>query len=99
MMNSRRIQPVGDASDFEALMPNHFLNGGCGDSTFLPDLPKIRLDLQDRLKYQLEVEQHFWKRFQTEIVPLMGPRKKWMLQQEQIKEDEVVIEVGESVHR
>jgi hypothetical protein len=99
MMNSRPIQPVGDASDFEALMPNHFLNGGCGDSTFPPDLPKIRLDLQDRLKYQLEVQQHFWKRFQTEIVPLMGPRKKWTLQQEQIKEDDVVIEVDENVPR
>jgi hypothetical protein len=29
----------------------------------------------------------------------MGPRKKWTLQQEQIKEDDVVIEVDENVPR
>jgi hypothetical protein len=99
MLNSRPIQPVGDSSDLEALTPNHFLNGGSADATFPPDLPKARIDLQDRLKYQVEIQQHFWKRFQMEIVPMMGPRTKWAEQQEEIKEDDIVIEVDENSPR
>jgi len=99
MLNNRPIQPVGDSDDFEALTPNHFLNGAPADAVFPPDLPDKRIDLQERLKHQVEVQQHFWKRFQMEIVPLLGPRKKWKLETESIKEDAVVIEVDENAPR
>jgi len=99
MLNNRPIQPVGDSSDFEALTPNHFLNGAPPGAVFPPDLPSSRINLQDRLKYQIEVQQHFWKRFQTEIVPLMAPRQKWKDISEPIKENDVVLEIGENTPR
>ena len=99
MLNNRPIQPVGDPSDFEALTPNHFLNGAPPEAIFPPDLPTSRIGLQDRLKYQIEVQQHFWQRFQTEIVPLLCPRRKWKEHSEDIKENDVVIEVGENTPR
>ena len=99
MMNNRPIQPVGDSSDFETLTPNHFLNGAPEDAVFPPDLPSSRIGLQERLRHQIEVQQHFWKRFQTEIVPLMQPRRKWKTELESIKEDAVVIEVDENAPR
>ena len=99
MLNNRPIQPVGDSSDLEALTPNHFLNGAPEDAVFPPNLPNSRIGLQERLKYQVEVQQHFWKRFQAEIIPLMGPRKKWREEVSDLKEDDVVIEVDENTPR
>lgn len=99
MLNNRPIQPVGDSSDLEALTPNHFLNGASEDVAFPPDLPAKGISLQDRLKYQVEIQKHFWQRFQAEIVPLLAPRKKWMETFDNLKEDDVVIEVDENSPR
>ena len=99
MLNNRPIQPVGDSDDLEALMPNHFLNGAPEDAVFPPNLPNCRLSLQERLKYQVSIQQHFWKRFQAEIIPLLGPRGKWKEEKEGLKEDDVVIEVDENTPR
>ena len=99
MLNNRPIQPVGDSDDLEALTPNHFLNGAPEDAVFPPNLPNCRLSLQERLKYQVSIQQHFWKRFQAEIIPLLGPRGKWKEEKEGLKEDDVVIEVDENTPR
>jgi hypothetical protein len=56
-------------------------------------LPKARTDLQDLLECWVKVQQHFWKGFQMEFGPMMGPRTKWADQQEEIKD--VVINVDE----
>jgi hypothetical protein len=45
------------------------------------------------LKQQIEVQKAIWKRFFLEFVPLLGPRQKWSQEQENLKVDEVVIEL------
>lgn len=99
MLNNRPIQRVGDSSDFEALTPNHFLGGAPTEAVFPPNLPPGRHNLQERLRYQIQVQEHFWKRFQGEIVPLLSPRSKWFQAQDQIKVDDVVIEIDENTPR
>jgi len=99
MLNNRPIQKVGDSSDFEALTPNHFLGGAPTEAVFPPDLPPGRHNLQERLRYQIQVQEHFWKRFQGEIVPLLSPRSKWFQAKDQIKVDDVVIEIDENSQR
>jgi len=99
MLNNRPIEPVGDADDLEALTPNHFLNGVYEGAVFPPNLPEGRIPLQERLKYQVEIQQHFWKRFQSEIVPLLAPRRKWLEEFGNLTEDDVVVEVDENTPR
>jgi len=98
MLNQRPIQKIGDNNDWEALTPSHFL--GCPEeAAFPPDIPQTRLDLQGRLRHQLEVQQHFWQRFQQEIVPLLAPRSKWFQHSKNLKEGDVVIEINEQAPR
>jgi len=78
MLNQRPIQKVGDTEDFETLCPAHFLGGTPEEASFPPDLPEDRFDLPRRLKQQIEIQQHFWTRFQQEIVPELVPRTKWL---------------------
>jgi hypothetical protein len=51
------------------------------------------------LKQQIEVQKSVWKRFFLEFVPLLGPRQKWSQEQENLKVDEVVIELDENQPR
>ena len=99
MLNNRPIQMVGDAQDLEPLTPNHFLIGDLGGAVFPPDFPEEEGNLDQRLKYVITIQQHIWKRFQEEIVPLLGPRTRWSAERENIKVDEVVIEVDANTHR
>ena len=99
MLNQRPIQKVGDSTDFVALTPNHFLLIP-EDATFPPDLPENELrNLPSRLRYQIEVQKHFWQRFQKELVPLLAPRSKWFQRQENLKEGDLVVEVDETTPR
>ena len=45
------------------------------------------------------VQEHVWKRFHAEIVPLLGPRKRWSAEVENLKEDDVVLELDENLPR
>jgi hypothetical protein len=51
------------------------------------------------LKQQIEVQQAVWKRLFLEFVPLLGPHQKWSQEQENLKVDEVVIELDENQPR
>jgi hypothetical protein len=98
MLNQRPIQKAGDHSDWETLTPNHFISLP-DEATFPPELPDRRTALQSRLKHQVEVQSHFWKRFQKEVVPLMAPRSKWFQRIENFKEGDLVVEVDEASPR
>ena len=98
MLNMRPIQKAGNESDWETLTPNHFINLP-DEAVFPPDLPTQRNDLQTRLKHQIEVQMHFWKRFQRELIPLLAPRSKWFQRIENVKEGQIMIEVDENSHR
>jgi hypothetical protein len=99
MLNQRPIQQVGDASDWVTLTPNHFILIP-EESTFPPDLPADQQNkLQSRLRYQIEVQQHFWNRFKKEIVPAMAPRSKWFQRKENFREGDLVVEVDDKTPR
>jgi len=98
MLNQRPIQRTGDASDWQTLTPNHFINVPEG-ATFPPELPNTKNSLQSRLKHQIEVQLHFWKRFQKEIVPLLAPRSKWFQRIENLKEGDLIVEIDDNEHR
>src|SRR5574343_1079611 len=98
MLGLRPIQKTGNESDWETLTPNHFINLP-DEAVFPPDLPTQRNDLQARLKHQIEVQTHFWKRFQRELIPLLAPRSKWFQRIENVKPGHVVIEIDENSHR
>jgi len=98
MLNQRPIQKVGDTSDWETLTPNHFVQIS-DEATFPPDLPEGKTSLQVRLQRQIEVQQHFWKRFQREIIPMLAPRSKWFQRVENLQEGQLVIEIDDSTPR
>jgi hypothetical protein len=51
------------------------------------------------LKYQVEVQKFVWKRFFQEFVPLLGPRKRWSQEKENLEVDDVVIKLDENQPR
>jgi len=98
MLNSRPIQQSDSQDDLEPLTPNHFLFGHQAGAVFPPDVEEEK-NLSKRFKYQVMVQQHVWKRFHAEVAPLLGPRKKWQREQENIEVDELVVEMDEKLPR
>ena len=100
LLNCRPIQAVPDVDDFETLTPNHFLLPALAEAVFPPDVKDIsQVKLSTRLRHQVMVQEHVWKRFHAEIVPLLGPRKRWSAEVENLKEDDVVLELDENLPR
>jgi hypothetical protein len=96
MLNSRPIQRLGNASDLETLTPAHFLGTCPEEATFPPDLPPDRRDLPTRLKQQVEIQQHLWKRFGEEIIPDLAARKKWLYQKDTVRVGDLMVEIDEN---
>ena len=99
ILNSRPIQRVGDSTDLETLTPSHFLGGIPEDAVFPPDLPNIRSELQERLKFQIRVQEHLWERFQQEIIPQLVSRQKWLYQKDNIVVGDLMVEIDEKTTR
>jgi hypothetical protein len=78
--------------------PNSFVLGDLANAVFPPDFPEVT-NLDRKLKQQIEVQKNVWKQFFLEFVPLLGPRQKWSQVQENLKVDEVVIELDENQPR
>jgi hypothetical protein len=98
MLNNRPIQQSGSIQDQAPLTPNSFVLGDLANAVFPPDFPEVT-NLDRKLKQQIEVQKSVWKRFFLEFVPLLGPRQKWSQEQENLKVDEVVIELDENQPR
>ena len=45
------------------------------------------------------VQKHVWQRFHKEIKPMLGPRKKWSHERENLRPDDVVLELDEDLPR
>jgi hypothetical protein len=45
------------------------------------------------------IQEHVWSRFHHEVVPLLGPRKRWSSEFENLRENDVVIELDENLPR
>ncbi len=98
MLNNRPIQQSGSIQDQSPLTPNSFVLGDLANAVFPPDFPEVT-NMDRKLKQQIEVQKSVWKRFFLEFVPLLGPRQKWSQEQENLKIDEVVIELDENQPR
>ena len=100
LINCRPIQVVVTSHDFETLTPNHFLISDQAGAVFPPDVPDSdKLKLPKRLEHQIEVQTHLWQRFHEEIVPMMGPRKKWSIERQNLAENDVVMEIDDDLPR
>ena len=100
MLNNRPIQPAGSIHDLEPLTPNHFIFSDLANSVFPPDFPEdAKTSLDRKLKLQVQVQKFVWKRFFQEIVPMLGPRRKWSQEKESLSVDDVVIELDENQPR
>ena len=100
LLNCRPIQVVPDVNDFEPLTPNHFLFPDLAGAVFPPDVRDIgNVKLSDRLRHQVMVQEHVWKRFHQEIIPLLGPRKRWSAEVANLNENDVVLELDENLPR
>ena len=100
LLNCRPIQLVNDVSDYETLTPNHFLLPGLADAVFPPEVSdndKIKLPI--RLRHQINTQKHVWKRFQNEVIPMLGPRTKWCQEKPNLNEDDVVMEMDDNLPR
>ena len=76
LINSRSIQAVSDFHDYNVLTPNHFLLPNLAGAVFPPNVSEDdKLKLSSRLHFQFKIRQHVWRRFQEEVIPLMGPRR------------------------
>ena len=51
------------------------------------------------LKYQVEIQRHFWTRFQQEIVPTLGPRTKWLHRVGDFREGDLAVEPDDKTRR
>jgi hypothetical protein len=100
LLNCRPIQVISDVNDYDTLTPNHFLFPDQAGAVFPPDVyEEERLKLPNRLRHQIMVQQHVWKRFHQEVVPMLGPRKKWCVEFENLKEGDVVMEIDDHLPR
>jgi hypothetical protein len=98
MLNNRPIQQSGSIQDQAPLTPNSFILGDLANAVFLPDFPEVT-NLDQKLKQQIEVQKAVWKRFFLEFVQLLGPHQKWSQEQDNLKVDEVVIELDKNQPR
>jgi hypothetical protein len=100
MLNTRPIQPPTDHESYEPLTPNHFILGDQGNSVFSPDLRGDETrNLQARHKYQVLMQMHLWTRFHEENAPMIAPRTKCTPEQENIRVDDIVVELDHETPR
>jgi hypothetical protein len=100
LLKCRPIQVVSDLRDYEVLTPNHFLLPDLAGTVFPPEVKEEdRLKLSTRLKHQIMIQQHVWRRFQEEVVPMLGPRKKWCRETPNLHENDVVMEMDDNQPR
>ena len=100
-LNDRPIAMIGqEKEDLSPLTPNCFLTSHLGYTLLPPNnIDRKQISPKDRWKYILEIRNHFWKRFSTEIVPLLRTRSKWSHEKENIAVDDVVLEFSENSPR
>ncbi|XP_064637073.1 uncharacterized protein LOC135493580 [Lineus longissimus] len=81
LLNSRPLTyQSADARDEMPLTPNHFLHGQCGGQ-FAPEvidtIDGTRFSPARRWRRVQDLLKHFWRRWQSEWLPLLQHRQKW----------------------
>ncbi|GFS85310.1 integrase catalytic domain-containing protein [Trichonephila clavipes] len=91
LLNSRRLSYVND-SDIECistLTPSHFLTGDVLLS--VPEELPSTSNHRDRCELLQNIKRGFWKKWSSEFISSLQPRKKWQDAQPNLKEDDMVL--------
>lgn len=98
-VNSRPLTPLSDdPSDLSVLTPGHFLIFEplvkIPDSRDYTEIPTNRLNRWEHIQQML---QHFWERWHREYLHTLINRPKWIKEQRNLKEGDLVIVMEENV--
>lgn len=103
IMNNRPLVPVPtDRRDPEALSPLSFLCPGVlatSSSDVLPPIPHSRLPLTRSWKFIRGMLDGFWKRWVREYMSLLQSRRKWAVEQRNLRIGDVVLLVDRQTPR
>ncbi|GFX98928.1 hypothetical protein TNCV_4301041 [Trichonephila clavipes] len=91
LLNSRPLSYVND-SDIECistLTPSHFLTGDVLLS--VPEELPSTSNHRDRWELLQNIKRGFWKKWSSEFISSLQPRKKWQDSQPNLKEDDIVL--------
>lgn len=78
ILNSRPLTALSsDPNDLNVLSPSHFLIGESLSAPVEVDLTPCSLSLLSRWQMIEHMKQHFWKRFQKEVLSELQTRCKW----------------------
>ncbi|GFW63656.1 integrase catalytic domain-containing protein [Trichonephila clavipes] len=91
LLNSRPLSYVND-SDIECistLTPSHFLTGDVLLS--VPEELPSSSNHRDRWELLQNIKRGFWKKWSSEFISSLQPRKKWQGAQPNLKEDDIVL--------
>ncbi|GFV40309.1 integrase catalytic domain-containing protein [Trichonephila clavipes] len=91
LLNSRPLSYVND-SDIECistLTPSHFLTGDVLLS--VPEELPSTSNHRDRWELLQNIKRGFWKKWSSEFISSLQPRKKWQDAQRNLKEDDIVL--------
>ncbi|GFX48215.1 integrase catalytic domain-containing protein [Trichonephila clavipes] len=91
LLNSRLLSYVND-SDIECistLTPSHFLTGDVLLS--VPEELPSTSHHRDRWELLQNIKRGFWKKWSSEFISSLQPRKKWQDAQPNLKEDDIVL--------
>ncbi|XP_055326159.1 uncharacterized protein LOC129579992 [Sitodiplosis mosellana] len=96
-INSRPLCSItSDPNDLDPLTPAHLLIGQPLNAIPEPSLLSLKDQTLDRFQTIQKSLQIFWKRFFTEYLHTLHPRKKWEQQQKELRINDLVIIVDDN---
>ena len=92
LINSRPLTHVSvHPTDPEPLTPNHFLIGAAHPNQVFASADDDEVPLKKKFAYVKMLADHFWKRWMKEYVPNLIERRKWLSEQRNIQEGDIVV--------
>ena len=91
LLNSRPLTYISDDPDGTIITPNHMLFGMAGGAV-CPHVPEALQNIpKDRWIYLQTIVQHFWKKWLSELIPMLHGRPKWRELCDNVKENDIVV--------
>ncbi|XP_045501378.1 uncharacterized protein LOC123698678 [Colias croceus] len=92
VLNSRPLSPLSsDPHDFLPLSPAHFLIGRPLTAPICENLTMIKPTRLGRYDHVEQLRQHFWQRWSKEYISELQQRIKWKTNNEDLKQDSLVL--------
>ena len=100
LLNGRPLTYVSvNASDPEALTPNHLLLGRA-NSGIAPDVFNEKdMSFKKRWRFSQTLADHFWRRWMREYAPNLTERRKWFRPQRNLKIGDIVVVIDPATPR